>query len=63
MAGKRTSRTTQPGRWATRNEESEQRMMRVATKRARAAKAMVTAMRVAGDKGKGHCVGNEGDMQ
>jgi hypothetical protein len=42
-------------------------MMRAATKRARAARAMATAMRVAGDKegkgGKGHGIGNEGGMQ
>jgi hypothetical protein len=39
-------------------------MMMVATKRARVARAMVTAMRVAGNKegkgGMGHGVGNEG---
>ncbi len=42
-------------------------MMIAATKRARVARAMVTAMRVAGSKegkgGTGHGVGNEGDVQ
>ncbi len=41
-------------------------MMRVATKRARAARVIVIAMRMAGNKegkgGKGHGIGNEGGV-
>jgi hypothetical protein len=50
--------TTQPRRWATTNNESMRRMVMAVTKRVRMARAMVTAMRVLGDKegegGTGH---------
>ncbi len=42
--------TTRPRRWATTNDDSVRRMMMEATKRARVARAMVTAMRVVGDE-------------
>ena len=42
--------TTRPRRWATTNNESMRRMMMAATKRARVDRAMVTEMRVAGNK-------------
>jgi hypothetical protein len=42
--------TTRPRRWATTNEESVQRMMIAATKRARVERSMVSAMRVAVDE-------------
>ncbi len=58
--------TTRPQRWATTNNESVQRMVMAATKRARMARAMVTAIRVVGDKeGKGvtgHVVSDEGGV-
>jgi hypothetical protein len=42
-------------------------MMTAATKSARVARAMVTAMRAAGDKegkgGTGHCIGNKDGVQ
>ncbi len=67
VAGKRAFTTTQPHWQATANNESLRQMMRVTTKRARVARAMVMAMRVPGnmeDKGgKGHSVGNECGMQ
>jgi hypothetical protein len=48
------------------NDKSMQRMMRAMTKRERAARAMVMAMRVLGNKegegGKGHGVGNKGNV-
>jgi hypothetical protein len=54
-------------RWVTRNNESMRRMMRAATKRAGVAKAMVTALRVVGNKegkdGKGNGIGDKGGMQ
>jgi hypothetical protein len=44
-----------PQHWATMNNESVQRMMMAATKRARGERAMVMAMRVAGkEEGKGN---------
>jgi hypothetical protein len=60
--------TTQPRRWAMTNNESVWRMTMAATKRARVDRAMVTEMRVVGDKeGKGdykkNGVGDEGGMQ
>jgi hypothetical protein len=59
--------TTQPRQWATTNDKSVRRMVMAATKRARMARAMVTAMRVPVNKegkgGTGHCAGNEGGMQ
>ncbi len=46
------------------NNKSMHQMMRATTKRARAARAMVTAMRVQGNKedkgGKGHGISNKG---
>ncbi len=60
--------TTQPQRWVTTNDESVWRMMIGATKRARVKRAMMMAMRVAGDKeGKGDDkkdgVGDKGGVQ
>jgi hypothetical protein len=59
--------TTRPQRWVTTNNESVRRMVMAATKRARMARAMVTAMRVPvnkEDKGDtGHGVNNKGVMQ
>ncbi len=58
--------TTQPRRWATTNEEGVWRMVMAVTKRARMARAMVTAMRVSvdeeGEGGTGHGI-NEGGVQ
>ncbi len=52
--------TTRPRRWATTNDEGVQWMVMEVTKRARMARAMVTAMRVPVDEegkgGTGHCV-------
>ncbi len=42
--------TTRPRRWATTNNKSVRRMTMAATKRARVDRAMVTEMRVVGDK-------------
>jgi hypothetical protein len=59
--------TTRPQWWATTNNESVQRMVMAAMKRARMARAIVTAMRVPVNKegkgGTGHGIGNEGGMQ
>ncbi len=60
--------TTQPRRWAMTNNNSVRRMMIAATKRARVARAMVTAMRVVGnEEGKGdnekNGGGNKGGVQ
>jgi hypothetical protein len=59
--------TTRPRRWAMTKDESVWWIMMAATKRARVARAMVTTMRVAGDKEgegvMGHCVGNEGGVR
>jgi hypothetical protein len=59
--------TTRPRWWATTNNEGVRRMVMAVTKRARMARAMVTAMRVLVDKeGKGgtsHGVGNKGGMR
>ncbi len=60
--------TTRSRRWATTNNESMQRMMMAASKRARVERAMVTAMRVAVDEeGEGDDekdgVGDEGGVQ
>jgi hypothetical protein len=59
--------TTPPRRWAMTNDERVRRMVMAVTKRARMARAMVTAMRVLVDKegegGTGHGVGNEGGVQ
>ncbi len=56
--------TTRPRRWATTYNKSVRQMVMAVTKRARMARAMVTAMRVPVDKdgegGKGHGVGNDG---
>jgi hypothetical protein len=50
--------TTRPRRWATTNNESLRQMVMAVTKRARMARAMVTAMRVPvdeeGEGGTGH---------
>ncbi len=58
--------TTQPRWWATTNDKSVRWMVMAVTKRARMARAMVTAMRVlVNEEGKGvtgHGVGNEGGM-
>jgi hypothetical protein len=58
--------TTQPRRQAMTNNESVQWTMMAVMKRARVARAMVTAMRVAGDEegeGRtGHGVGDEGGI-
>ncbi len=58
--------TTRPRRWATTNDEGVQRMVMAVTKRARMARAMVTAMRVPvdeeGEGGMGHGI-DEGGMQ
>ncbi len=42
--------TTRPRRWAMTNDDSMRRMMIAVMKRARVARAMVTAMRVVGDE-------------
>jgi hypothetical protein len=59
--------TTRPRRWATTYNKSVQWMVMAVTKRARMARAMVTAMRVPVDKdgegGTGHGVGNEGGVR
>jgi hypothetical protein len=59
--------TTQPQQWATTNNKGMQRMVMAVTKRARMARAMVTAMRVpVEEEGKGstgHGIGNEGGVQ
>ncbi len=58
--------TTRPRRWATINDKGMRRMVMAVTKRARMARAMVTAMRVPVDKegegGTGHGV-DEGGVQ
>ncbi len=58
--------TTRPRQWATTNDEGVRRMVMAVTKRARMARAMVTAMRVPVDKegkgGTGHGV-EEGVVQ
>ncbi len=59
--------TTRPRRRATTYDESMQQMVMAVTKRARMARAMVTAMRGPvdedGEGGRGHGIGNEGGMQ
>ncbi len=60
--------TTQPRRWAMTNDDSMRRMMIAATKRARVARVMVTAMRVPVDEdgegdNKKNGGGNEGGMR
>jgi hypothetical protein len=59
--------TTRPRWWAMTNDERVQQMVMAVTKRARMARAMVTAMRVPVDKegvgGTGHGVGDEGGVQ
>ncbi len=59
--------TTRPQRWATTNDEGVRRMVMAVKKRARMARAMVTAMRVPVDEegkgGMGHGVGDEGGVQ
>jgi hypothetical protein len=66
VAGERALTTTQPRRRLATNDKSVRRMMRAASKRVRAARAMVMVTRVAGNKegkgGKGHGVGIEGGM-
>jgi hypothetical protein len=58
--------TTRPRRWATTNNKGMRQMVMAVTKRARMARAMVTAMRVLVDEegkgGTGHGV-NEGGVQ
>jgi hypothetical protein len=58
--------TTRPRRWATTNNEGMRQMVMAVTKRARMARAMVTAMRVlvneVGEGGTGHGI-NEGGVQ
>ncbi len=67
MAGKRALMTTQPQRRAVTNNKSVWQMMRATIKRARAAEAMVMAMRMPGDKegkgGKGLGVSNKDGVQ
>ena len=57
---------TRPRRWATTNNEGMRRMVMAVTKRARMARAMVTAMRVLGNKkgksGKGHGISSKGGV-
>jgi hypothetical protein len=59
--------TTRPRWWATTNNKSVQRMVMAVTKKARMARAMVTAMRVPVDKegegSMGHGIGNEGGVE
>jgi hypothetical protein len=59
--------TTRPRRQATTYDKSAQRMVMAVTKRARMARAMVTAMRVPvdedGEGGTGHGVGDEGGVR
>ncbi len=59
--------TTRPRRWATTYDESMRRMVMAVMKRARMARAMVTAMRVPvdeeGEGGTGHGVGDEGGVR
>ncbi len=59
--------TTRPRRWATTYNESVRRMVMAVAKRARMARAMVTAMRVLVNKdgkgGTGHGVGDKGGMR
>ncbi len=56
--------TTRPRRWVTTNDKGMRRMVMAVTKRARIARAMVTAMRVPVDKeckgGTGHGVNKGG---
>ncbi len=56
--------TTRPRRWATTNDEGMRQIVMAVTKRARMARAMVTAMRVLVDKegegGTGHGVDEGG---
>jgi hypothetical protein len=60
--GKRASMTTGQQQRATMNDKSMQQMMKAATKRARAARALVMAMRVVGDKeGNGNSSKKDGD--
>ncbi len=58
---------TRPQRWATTNDEGMPWMVMAVTKRARMARAMVTAMRVPvgeeGEGGTGHGVSDEGGVQ
>jgi hypothetical protein len=67
VAGERALATIQP-RWrAMPNNKSVQWMMRAATKKARAARAMVTVIRVGGNKegkcSKGPGISNRGGVQ
>ncbi len=58
--------TTRPRWWAGTNDKGVQRMVMAVTKRARTARAMVTAMRVPVDEeaegGTGHGVGDKGGV-
>ncbi len=59
--------TTRPRQWATTNNKGMRRMVMAVTKRARMARAMVTAMRVPineeGEGGTGHGIGNKGGVR
>jgi hypothetical protein len=59
--------TTQPGGWATTNDEGIRQMVMTVTKRSRMERAMVTAMRVLVDKegkgGTGHGIDKGGVQQ
>ncbi len=67
VAGKRELTTNWPQRHAMTNHKCMHAMMRATTKMARAARAMMTTIRVPVNKegkgGKGHGVGNKGGMQ
>ncbi len=67
MVGKRATTSTLPQWWVMTNNKSVRQMTKAATKRARAARAMVTAMRVVGNKegkgSKGHDLSNKGGVQ
>jgi hypothetical protein len=62
-----TKATTRPQWWATTNDKGMWQMVMAVMKRAKMARAIVTAMRVPVDKegkgGTGHGIGNVGGMQ
>jgi hypothetical protein len=67
VADKRALTTKQPQWQATINDKSVWQIMMAATMRVRAARVMVTVMKMVGNKEgksrKGHAIGNNGGMQ
>jgi hypothetical protein len=67
VAGQRALITTRPQQRERTNNKSMRRMMTAPTKRARVARAMVMAIKVAGDKegkgGMGDGISNKGGVQ